>query len=114
MLSLIDALKNEETDLRRDFQGGFDRLVDALATEGALTRAVGEGRRALVRSGMLEKIVFRLAAGLRNHLRDRIAADSEALAVPVAELIRDLPPEHSPTPPPAPNSTPESPRSRRG
>ncbi|MBV8613118.1 MAG: DUF445 domain-containing protein [Acetobacteraceae bacterium] len=90
VLSLIDALGDEETDLRRDFQAGFDRMVDALATGGALTRAVGEGRRALVRSGTLEKIVFRLAAGLRDHLRDRIAADPEALAVPGAELIRDL------------------------
>ncbi|MBV8870076.1 MAG: DUF445 domain-containing protein, partial [Acetobacteraceae bacterium] len=86
VLSLIDKLGDEETDVRRNFNVGFDNMVDALAAEGTLTRAVGEGRRALVRSGVLEKAVFRLAAGLR----DRIAADSAALAVPVAELIRNL------------------------
>jgi uncharacterized membrane-anchored protein YjiN (DUF445 family) len=86
VLSLIDELRDEESDLRRDFQAGLDRLVDALATDGALTRAVAHGRHALLRSGVLEETVFRLT----TDLRDRIAADSDALAALVAELIRNL------------------------
>jgi uncharacterized membrane-anchored protein YjiN (DUF445 family) len=51
---------------------------------------VGEGRRALIRSGALEAAVFRLAARLRDRLRDRIAEDPQALAAPIAELIKDM------------------------
>ena len=86
VLSLIDELAVEDGELRRNFNIGFDRIVDALAAEGALTRAVGEGRRTLARTGRLEKAVFHLAA----ELRDRIAADREALALPIADLIRHL------------------------
>jgi uncharacterized membrane-anchored protein YjiN (DUF445 family) len=90
VLSLIDELRNEESDLRRDFQAAFDRIVDRLSTEGALARAVGEGRRALVRSGGLETAAFRLAAGLRDRLRERIAEDPDALAAPIGDLIHDV------------------------
>jgi uncharacterized membrane-anchored protein YjiN (DUF445 family) len=90
VLSLLDELRSEESELRHDFEAAFDRIVDTLATEGTLTRAIGEGRRALVRSGALETAVSRLAARLRARLRDRIAEDPQALAAPIAELIKAI------------------------
>jgi uncharacterized membrane-anchored protein YjiN (DUF445 family) len=90
VLSLLEGLRAEHSDLRRGFETAFDRLVDTLAAEGALTRAVGDGRRHLVRTGAVDTLVLRLAAGLRDQLRERIAADPEALAAPIADLIRDL------------------------
>ncbi len=90
VLSLIEELRDEETDLRRNLQTAMDGMVDTLATEGALTRSVGKGWLALLRSGKFGTAVLRLVAGLRNHLRGCIAADAGMLAVPIAELIRDL------------------------
>ena len=90
VLSLLDELRADGSELRRDFELAFDRMVDALAAEGTLTRAVAEGRRHLVQSGTFDTASLQLAAGLRDRLRARIAADPEALAGPVADLIRDL------------------------
>jgi uncharacterized membrane-anchored protein YjiN (DUF445 family) len=90
VLSLIDELGDEETDIHRNLQTALDGMVDTLAAEGALTRAVGQGWRALVRSGELGTAVFRLVAGLRNRVRDCIAADAVRLTAPIAELIADL------------------------
>ena len=47
VLSLLDELRADDSDLRRGFEVAFDRMVDTLAAEGMLTRAVGEGRRHL-------------------------------------------------------------------
>ena len=90
VLSLLDELRADGSDLRRDFEIAFDRMVDTLAAEGTLTRAIGEGRRHLVQSGAFDAAVLQLAAGLRDRLRARIAEDPEALAAPIAGLIRDL------------------------
>lgn len=90
VLSMIEEIRDEETDLHRNLQATVDSMVDTLAAEGALMRAVGKGWRALLRSGKLETVVLNLAAGLRNRLRDCIAMDAGMQAVPVAELIRDL------------------------
>ena len=90
VLSLLDELRADGSELRRDFEIAFDRMVDTLAAEGTLTRAIGEGRRHLVQSGAFDAAALQLAAGLRDRLRARIAEDPEALAAPIADLIRDL------------------------
>jgi uncharacterized membrane-anchored protein YjiN (DUF445 family) len=86
VLSLLDELRTEDSDLRRGFEAAFDQLVDRLVAEGVLTQAVAEGRRHIVESGTLGNVVLRLAGGLR----DRIAEDPKALAAPIAGLIDDL------------------------
>ena len=70
VLSLLDELRTEDSDLRRGFEAAFDRLVDRLVAEGVLTQAVAEGRRHIVESGTLGNVVLRLAGGLRDRLRD--------------------------------------------
>jgi uncharacterized membrane-anchored protein YjiN (DUF445 family) len=90
VLSLLDELRADGSELRRDFEFAFDGIVDTLAAEGTLTRAIGEGRRHLVQSGAFDAAVLQLAADLRDRLRARLAEDPEALAAPVAGLIRDL------------------------
>ena len=90
VLSLLDELRSEGSELRRGFETAFDHMVDTLAAEGALARAVGDGRRHLVRSGTFDTVILRLAAGLRDRLRERIADDPKALSAPIADLVRDL------------------------
>lgn len=90
VLSLLEDLQVEGSELRRDFQAAFDRTVDALGAEGTLDRAVGEARHSLVQNGVLNAELTRLAEGLRDRLRARIAEDPEALAAPIARLIRDI------------------------
>lgn len=90
VLSLLEDLRTDGSALRHDFQAAFDRAVDALSVAGTLDRAVGEMRHSLVRSGVIDAELARLAEGLRSRLRARIADDPEALAAPLAGLIRDV------------------------
>ncbi len=90
VLSLLEELQHEDSELRREFEIAFDRMVDAMAAEGTLTRAVGEGRNALLRTGTLETTAFQLAEGLRNRLRDRIATDAGMIATPASEMIQEF------------------------
>ena len=55
-----------------------------------LTRAVADARVGLVRSGALDALALRLAAGLRDGLVARVEADPDAIAEPLARLIGDL------------------------
>ena len=90
VLSLLDELRTEDSDLRRRFEAAFDGVVDGLVAEGALARAVAEARTGLVRSGALDDLALRLAAGLRDRLAERIETDPDAIAEPVARLLGDL------------------------
>ena len=90
VLSLIEEIRDEKADLHRNLQAAIDSMVDTLAAEGVLMRAVGKGWHALLRSGKLKMVVLNLVAGLRNRLRDCIAPDAGMPAVPVAEFIRDF------------------------
>jgi uncharacterized membrane-anchored protein YjiN (DUF445 family) len=90
VLSLLDELRTEGSDLRRGFERTFDDAVDSLEREGTLARSIGEGRRALARSGAFDRLALRFAEALRDRLSARIDADPEAVAAPVAALLRDL------------------------
>jgi uncharacterized membrane-anchored protein YjiN (DUF445 family) len=90
VLSLLDELRAEDSDLRRRFEAAFDAVVDGLAAEGVLTRAVAGARAGLVRSGALDELALRLAAGLRDRLAERVESDPDSIAEPVARLLADL------------------------
>lgn len=90
VLSLLDELQRQDSELRRDLEQAFSAMVDQLATDGTLTRAVGEGREVLIRSGALNAAALRLGGALRDRLRTRLAEDPDAFAAPVAGMIRDL------------------------
>jgi uncharacterized membrane-anchored protein YjiN (DUF445 family) len=90
VLSLLDELSTEGSELRRGFERTFDDAVDSLEREGTLARSIGEGRRALARSGAFDRLALRFAETLRDRLAARIDADPQAVASPVAALIRDL------------------------
>jgi uncharacterized membrane-anchored protein YjiN (DUF445 family) len=90
VLSLLDELAAADTDLRRRFEAAFDAVVDGLAAEGTLARAVADARVGLVRSGALDELALRLAAGLRDGLVARIEADPDSVAAPLARMIGDF------------------------
>jgi len=90
VLSLLDELATAESDLRRRFEAAFDAVIDGLAAEGTLARAVADARAGLVRSGALDELALRLAAGLRDGLVARIEADPDSVAEPLARMIGDL------------------------
>lgn len=90
VVSLLDELMADGSDLRLRFQAAFDEVVDGLAGDGALTRAVAEARAGLVRSGALDAMALRLAAGLRDRLAAQVEADPDAVATPVAAFLADL------------------------
>ena len=71
VLSLLDELRTEDSDLRRGFETAFDGVIDGLEREGALARAIGEGRRA---PRPLAAPSTRLALRFAEALRDRLAA----------------------------------------
>lgn len=89
-LSLLDELQKDNSDLRRDLEQAFNAMVDQLASDGTLSRAVGEGRDVLIRSGLLDNAALRLGQALRDRLRARLDDDPDAFAAPVADTIRDF------------------------
>lgn len=89
VLAMLDDLRQTDSRMRQDFEAAFDRMVDALEKEGALNRAVGEARDNLIRSGAFDAALGAVASELRERLRTRIAADPDAVAGPLARLIRD-------------------------
>ncbi len=90
VLSLLDELGQANSEMRRRFEAAFDAVIDGLAADGVLTRAVADARVGLVRSGALDALALRLAAGLRDGLVARVEADPDAIAEPLARLIGDL------------------------
>ena len=90
VLSLLAELGTEGSELRLGFEKTFDDAVDSLEREGTLARSIGEGRRALAHSGAFDRLALRFAETLRDRLAARIDADPDAVAAPVAALIRDL------------------------
>jgi uncharacterized membrane-anchored protein YjiN (DUF445 family) len=90
VLSLLDELRAEDSDLRRRFEAAFDGVIDGLAAEGALGRAVADARTGLVRSGALDDLALRLAAGLRDRLAERIEIDPDSIAAPIARMLADI------------------------
>lgn len=90
VLSLLEELQDDRSELRGDLEGAFSVLIDQLAADGTLTRAVGEGRDVLVRTGTLDAIAFGLAELLRDRLLATIADEDDALAGPVADTIREF------------------------
>ena len=90
VLSLLDELGQADSEMRRRFEAAFDAVIDGLAADGVLTRAVADARVGLVRSGALDALALRLAAGLRDGLVARVEADPDAIAEPLARLVGDL------------------------
>jgi uncharacterized membrane-anchored protein YjiN (DUF445 family) len=90
VLSLLDELATADSDLRRRFESAFDAVIDDLAADGVLARAVADARVGLVRSGALDALALRLAASLRDGLVARIETDPDSLAEPLARLVGDL------------------------
>ena len=90
VLSLLAELGTEGSELRLGFEKTFDDAVDSLEREGTLARSIGEGRRALAHSGAFDRLALRFAETLRDRLAARIDADPDAVADPVAALIRDV------------------------
>ncbi len=90
MLTLLGELENSSSEIRKGAQSAVGRMIDGAVTDGTLTYAVGRGRRALARSGTIERTMFELAGQMRDRMRHRIDEDPEAFAAPLAELIRYL------------------------
>ena len=89
LLTILDDLQQNGSDLRRDFEAAFDAMVDALEREGALTRAVRKARNHLVGLGAFDAAIAGLAHDFREQLSARLATAPEAFSAPLAELIRD-------------------------
>jgi uncharacterized membrane-anchored protein YjiN (DUF445 family) len=90
VLSLLDQLRAERSDLGSAFVMAFDQMIDELAARGTLTRVVSDSRRHLAGSGEMDTVVLRIVRKHCDQLRERIAEDPDWLIGPVAGLIRDL------------------------
>ncbi len=90
VLSLLGEMGAERSRLRQSFETAFDEVIDKLLADGTLERAVGDARRQLAQSGAFDTLALGLATALRDRLAERIAADPDAVAAPVATLIGGL------------------------
>ena len=63
-------------------------MVETLAAEGALARAVTEARQHMIRSGAFDAALASLAEEIRTRTAARLAEDPDAFVDPIAELIR--------------------------
>ena len=88
VLSVLDDLSRTDSDLRRGFERAFEDMVDALEEKGALTDAVTEARRHMVRSGAFDNALAALTEEVRSRAAARLVEEPGALAAPLAELIR--------------------------
>jgi uncharacterized membrane-anchored protein YjiN (DUF445 family) len=90
VLSMLDDLRKKDGPLRRQLEDAFDGMVDKLAEEGALARAVTEARLHLVTSGALDETAAALMTETRRRLAARLSEDPDALAGPLADLLGDI------------------------
>jgi hypothetical protein len=77
VLSLLDQLRAERSDLRTALATAVDQLVDGLAAQGVLARIVSDGCRQIVGSGAIDTIVLRIAEKHRDRIRERIVEDPD-------------------------------------
>jgi uncharacterized membrane-anchored protein YjiN (DUF445 family) len=87
VLSLLDELKSADSPLRRDLETALDRMIDGLATQGVLERAVAEARQQLQRNGTFDRLALRRAETVRSRLAARLDTEPAAVADPLAEAL---------------------------
>jgi uncharacterized membrane-anchored protein YjiN (DUF445 family) len=87
VLSLLDELRAPDSGLRREFDTAIGGLVDRLADDGALERAVSSARTELVRGGTIDALALRLAATVRDRIAARLDDDPDAVAQPLAAML---------------------------
>jgi uncharacterized membrane-anchored protein YjiN (DUF445 family) len=88
VLSVLDELRAKDSGLRQGFEAAFEQMVDALAAEGALERAVAEARRHMIRSGAFDAALAALTEEVRARTTARLADDPDALVAALSEVIR--------------------------
>lgn len=90
VLSLLDELREGQSDLRVRFEAAFDDVVDRLLDEGTLARGVGDARRHVATSGALDELLGQIIVNARGKLIQRIETDPEAVAGPLAVFLGGL------------------------
>ncbi|MFV0302605.1 MAG: DUF445 family protein, partial [Paracoccus sp. (in: a-proteobacteria)] len=81
-------LREPGSHLRGAFEDEFDRMVDEMARQGALTHAVAEARQHMIRTGALDEALNSLGQQLRSRLARRLNDDPGAMVEPLADLIQ--------------------------
>ncbi|MCH2075999.1 MAG: DUF445 domain-containing protein [Rhodobacteraceae bacterium] len=78
VLGVIEDLQDPKSDLRRDFEGGLTGFLAAVSENGALQRAVHEGKAGFVASEAFDATLEDMLALLRTRLADGMADGPEA------------------------------------
>jgi uncharacterized membrane-anchored protein YjiN (DUF445 family) len=90
VLSVFGDLRDKDSQLRQDFEVALEGVIDALAAEGALARAVAHARRDMIRSGAFDSALIAVVEEVRGRAQARLTAKPDTFAEPMAELIRDF------------------------
>jgi uncharacterized membrane-anchored protein YjiN (DUF445 family) len=87
VLSLLEELRTPESGLRREFDAAIAGLIERLADEGAIERAVASARSELARDGTIDALALRLAATVRDRIAARLDAEPDTVAEPLATML---------------------------
>ncbi len=90
VLSLIDDLMDDGSQLRSEFEDAFSRLIDRMQAEGVLTRSVTETRHNLVQGKAFDDAFRALLKTLDHKLKDNLDSRNEKLIAAIALLIKEM------------------------
>lgn len=98
ILSLLDELSDETSDLRRDFNGSIGQFVDTFRDTGRIERYIDDGRRQYATSPefattietIMETILTRIDRGFEDH-PEQVGAFLAEAAQDFAQMLLDQP-----------------------
>lgn len=90
VLALLDDLQKPDSALRHDLQASLLQMIDRMAQDGRLNRAVARARGAVSGGDMARDLFVQLTGFLRAETQRQLDADPGALTLPLAGLIRDF------------------------
>ncbi|MEM6727370.1 MAG: DUF445 domain-containing protein [Pseudomonadota bacterium] len=90
VIDVLSDLEDRESAIRKDFDEGVSGLLHTLAEDGALTRAVHEGKGAFVRSDAFSDTMEEITRVIRERLSHGMADEPDAAETMIAEAIEDF------------------------
>lgn len=85
VISVLEDVAKEGSPLRADFENAFDSMIEELAKDGSLIKAIDGGKQHFISSGAIETATAKLTTAIRERIQSELERNPEK----VTELIAD-------------------------